>query len=350
ELETAQGPVLLNAAIQEHPAAILSEKVYEQFGELPFLLKVQDVKDILSIQVHPSKAEAAKGFEREEAAGIPLTAPDRNYKDKNHKPEMLVALSEFWLLHGFRQKAAIEAVLSEVPEFNVLVPFYKREGLQALYGFVMEMKQPEINALLSHLIKREIRRKHDGLLTKELPGWWIAKMFADKEVIGDIDRAVFSIYFFNIVKVMPGESVFQGAGVPHAYLEGQTIELMANSDNVLRAGLTPKHIDVPELMKHTQFESIVPLISEGVPGLTGEKIYPCPVPDFGIGKIELSGSIAYTNQARSLEIILVTAGGALVNNSFVLKRGEAMAVFAGGEYTIQASGHCTLFRAFVPAE
>jgi mannose-6-phosphate isomerase len=91
-----------------------------------------------------------------------------------------------------------------------------------------------------------------------MPGWWVAKIFDGKTEMGDIDRAVFSIYFFNIVKVNPGEAVFQSAGIPHAYLEGQCMELMANSDNVLRAGLTPKHIDVPELMKHTVFESIVP--------------------------------------------------------------------------------------------
>lgn len=348
ELETPQGPVSLHDAIQEHPAELLSQVVYERFGELPYLLKLQDVKDILSIQVHPGKEEAAAGFEREEAAGIPINAPNRNYKDKNHKPEMLVALSEFWLLHGFRSKTEIENVLEENPEFNVLLPYYKREGLKALYQFVMEMEQPEINALLNNLIKREIRRKNDGELTKEKPGWWIAKMFIEKELIGDIDRAVFSIYFFNIVKVNPGEGVFQGAGIPHAYLEGHTIELMANSDNVLRAGLTPKHIDVPELIKHTSFESITPQLIHGEPAKEGEKIYPCPVADFGIAKIELSGMVAYSGESGSLEIMVVTEGGALINNSLVLKRGEAVAIFAGASYTIEASGNCTLFRAFVP--
>lgn len=348
ELITDQGPQSLYSVIKEYPNEVLSATVYNRFGELPYLFKVQDVKDILSIQVHPSKSEAEKGFDREEAEGIPINAPYRNYKDRNHKPELLVALSEFWLLHGFRQNAEIEKILGETPEFNVLLPYFKKEGLKALYQFVMEMEQPEINALLINLVKREIRRKNDGELTKELPGWWIAKLFAPKEEIGDIDRAVFSIYFFNIVKVNPGESVFQGAGVPHAYLEGQTIELMANSDNVLRAGLTPKHIDVPELMKHTIFESIVPEVMQGNPLLTGEKVYPCPVRDFGIAQIELSSSVAYSSITKSLEIIIATEGGAFINNSLVLKRGEAVVIFAGESYTIQASGHCTLFRAFVP--
>ncbi len=349
ELVTHNGNISLYTMIQENPETVLSEKVVNRFGELPYLFKVLDVKDILSIQVHPSKQEAEKGFAREEAEGIPINAPYRNYKDKNHKPEMLVALSEFWLLHGFTQLSIIETRLEEVPEFNVLLPFYRREGLKALFQFIMEMQQPEINAMLTNLVKREIRRKHDGELTKEMPGWWIAKIFDGKNEIGDIDRATFSIYFFNIVKLQPGEAMFQGAGMPHAYMEGQCIELMANSDNVLRAGLTPKHIDVPELMKHTIFETIVPDIMQGNIVLPGEKIYPCPVPDFGMTKIELSATVSYTNQASSLEIWIVTDGGALVNNTLVLKRGEAFAALAGESYTIQASGNCTLFKAFVPA-
>lgn len=349
ELITHNGPVSLYAAIQEQPEKILSEKVYKRFGGLPYLFKVQDVKDILSIQVHPSKEEAEKGFDREEAEGIPLNAPHRNYKDRNHKPEMLVALSEFWLLHGFRQKAEIEKTLEEIPEFNIFLPYFRRDGLKALFQFVMEMEQPEINALLTNLIKRNIRRKNDNKLTREMPGWWVAKIFEGKEEIGDIDRAIFSIYFFNIVNLHPGEALFQGAGMPHAYMEGQCVELMANSDNVLRAGLTPKHIDVPELMKHTIFESIVPNVMKGSPLLTGEKAYNCPVDDFGITKIELTSAISYTATASSLEILIVTEGGAVVNNVLALKKGETIAVLPGETYHIHASGNCVLFRAFVPA-
>ncbi len=349
ELVTPGGPVSLQTLIKEDPVGMLNEKVFARFGELPFLLKVQDVKDILSIQVHPSKTEAEKGFDREEAEGIPLNAPHRNYKDRNHKPEMLITLSEFWLLHGFRQKADIEKVLEENPEFSILLPLYRKEGLQELYRFVMEMEQTDVNALLSTLIKREIRRKKEGLLTKEMPGWWVAKLFAGKDEPGDIDRAIFSIYFFNIVHLQPGEGLFQGAGMPHAYMEGQCVELMANSDNVLRAGLTPKHIDVPELMKHTSFEPVIPAIMKGITVQPGEKIYPCPVDDFGIARIELSASNGYTNTASSLEIIVITAGGIVVNNTLALKRGEAFAVLPGGEYHIHASGDSVLFKAFVPA-
>ncbi len=349
ELIMPEGNISLHKLIKEDPVTVISQKVTDSFGDLPYLFKVQDVNKILSIQVHPNLTEAGKGFDREEAEGIPINAPHRNYKDRNHKPEVLVALSEFWLLHGFRQKADIEYTLGEIPEFNVLLAYFRREGLKALYQFVMEMEQVDINGLLTNLIKREIRRKNDDQLTREMPGWWIAKLFDNnKGEIGDIDRAVFSIYFFNIVKVNPGEAVFQGAGIPHAYLEGQCMELMANSDNVLRAGLTTKHIDVPELMKHTLFESMVPEIIAGNEVLTGERIYACPVPDFGIAKIELGPTVSYSGTARSLEIMIVMEGGAFINNTLVLKKGEAVAIFAGENYTIEASGHCTLFKAFVP--
>jgi mannose-6-phosphate isomerase len=139
----------------------------------------------------------------------------------------------------------------------------------------MNMTQEDINILLTTLVKREIQAKKEGKLTKADPGWWVAKLYQDKETIGNIDRGVFSIYFFNIVKVEPGEAVFQGTGIPHAYLEGKTMELMASSDNVLRGGLTQKHIDIPELLRHTIFEGITPNIMKGLDSHTGEKIYPC---------------------------------------------------------------------------
>jgi mannose-6-phosphate isomerase len=136
----------LNQLIKEDPANTINQQVFDRFGELPYLFKVLDVKDMLSIQVHPTKAEAEKGFDAEEAAGIPISAPHRNYKDRNHKPEVMVALSDFWLLHGFRSAESLNKILEDVPEFNILIGLYRREGAQALYRFVMEMSQADINA------------------------------------------------------------------------------------------------------------------------------------------------------------------------------------------------------------
>ena len=350
-LITGEDEISLRDAINENPVLFIGQKVFSQFGELPYLFKVQDVKQMLSIQVHPSKTEAEKGFAVEEAAGIPANAPNRNYKDKNHKPEVMVALSDFWLLHGFKSKEALKETLETVPEFQPLVAIYGDGNYKTLSEHGMYMPQQEVNAMLVPLIQREIQRKQNGELTKADPGWWVSKLYEGREDWGNIDRGVFSIYFFNIVEAHPGEAVFQGAGVPHAYLEGQNVELMANSDNVLRGGLTPKHVDVGELLKHTVFEAIVPNIMKGEQKENGEINYPCPVPDFGISKIELGENGSYQNTAGSLEIFVVIDGSmhikGLVNNLSVVK-GEVAVVLTGETYHISTDSHMLAYKAFVP--
>jgi mannose-6-phosphate isomerase len=341
--------VNLNQFIAKDPSTIITDSVMNRFGELPYLLKVLDVKDMLSIQVHPTKESAELGFSEENKAGIPLNAPHRNYKDQNHKPEVMVALSEFWLLHGFKSKLALEEVLLDTPELTILLPLIKQEGIKGLYQFVMEMAQEDVNSMLEPLVKRAIRLKKEGSINKTNPGWWAAKLYEENGLTANIDRGIFSIYFFNIVQVNKGDAVFQKAGVPHAYLEGQNIELMANSDNVLRGGLTPKHVDVPELMKHTLFESVVPDIMKGNPGAGGELVYPCPEPDFGLSKIEMNAGVNYQATSFSLEILIVTEGSVIINQNMVLKKGEAAAILAETQYSLTTTGNCTIFKAFVPS-
>ena len=349
ELFDGAASISLDQFIQQNPIQVLGEKVFKQFKTLPYLFKVLDVNAMLSIQVHPSKAEAEKGFDAEEAAGIPLNAPNRNYKDSNHKPEIMVALSEFWLLHGFKSKEAIEKMLLDIQDFNTLIALFKTNGYRSLYKMLMQMEQAQVDHLLVPLVKRELRRKRDGELTKNQPGWWVAKLYEQQERLENIDRGIFSIYLFNIVQLQPGEAVFQGSGTPHAYLEGQNVELMANSDNVLRGGLTPKHIDVPELMKHILFEPVVPNILKG-DNFGNEKIYRCPVPDFGISKIDLHEGETYSFIAQSLEIFLITEGAIIVKGQEhrIIKKGEAFAAFHACKYAFTASGKTVLFKAFVP--
>ena len=356
-LLTENGEVNLNQLIKESPAETITTAVNDKFGELPYLFKLLDVHEMLSIQVHPTKAEAVKGFEAEEAAGVPINAPNRNYKDKNHKPEVMVALSEeFWLLHGFKPEQELADTLSLLHEFNVLLPLFKRDGYKGLYQYVMEMPQEDADSILASLVKKEVRRKLNNELSKDMPGWWVAKLYEHTDNYTNLDRGIFSIYFFNIVRIGKGEAIFQGAGIPHAYLEGQNAELMANSDNVLRGGLTPKHVDVPELMKHTLFQGIHPNVMKGKHlGAfdSMERNYPCPVPDFGINKIELNADNKYSEISTSFEIIIATEGGVVVNGSnnqnIVIKAGEVFAVLPGESYSITSSGHSVLFKAFVPA-
>ena len=348
-IEVNQQSVLLSDAIATDPKAALSDPVFNHFGALPYLFKVLDVKDMLSIQVHPTKEYAKVAFEKEEATGTALNAPSRNYKDTNHKPEIMLAMSEFWLLHGFKSEAKILETLENIAEFQVLIPLYKTEGLKGLYQFLMEMEQAQVDSLLITVVKRALRNKQDGKVNRTAPDWWVAKLYENAAGILPIDKGVFSIYLFNIVCVMPGQGIFQDAGVPHAYLEGQNVELMANSDNVLRGGLTPKHIDVEELIYNIKFESIVPAIIEGTKPCMGESVYPAPVQDFGIASITLDGSNGYTHEAESLDMFLVVEGGCVVNNQMTIKTGEAFVVFPGNKLNIHASGKTLIYRAFVPS-
>jgi mannose-6-phosphate isomerase len=336
--------------IKRDPDLLIGEKTRKQFGELPYLFKILDVKDMLSIQVHPSKEAAVKGFDKEEANGISINASNRNYKDKNHKPEAMIALSEFWLLHGFLSEDKLLNVIKIVPEFKGFEKIVLDGGYKSLYEYVMTLPQNEIDKLLSPLIEREVKRKKNNEISKHEPSWWAAKLFENENQIQNIDRGIFSIYFFNIVKLNPGEGVFQGAGLPHAYLEGQNVELMANSDNVLRGGLTPKHVDVPELMKHIIFEGIEPNVMKGIDLTSGEKNYPCPVEDFGISKIELNAGHTYQSQASSLEIIVIIDGELKASGINIIdaKKGEAIAILPGETYTISTTDKLCAYKAFVP--
>ena len=347
----ANKTIPLNKLIEEDKTKWLGESVAARFGGLPYLFKVLDVKDMLSIQVHPTKQEAEKGYARENETGISITSPHRNYKDDNHKPEVMVALSEFWLLHGFKEKSLLRQTLNEIPEFKTLLPIFDKEGYFGLYKYVMELPQTEVDNMLAPLLKKSEVAYKANQLSKTEPAYWACKTLPDVEdKYKNLDRGIFSIYFFNILQLHPGQAIFQGAGVPHAYLEGQNIELMANSDNVLRGGLTPKHIDVPELLKHTLFEGIVPEIMDGEK-IGAETIYHCPVPDFIVSKIELGKAEKYNHTAFSIEIVLVTEGEATIvndNKTIHLMQGEAAVAEALENYTITTNTGTILYKAGVP--
>lgn len=351
ELEAAT-PLPLNEYIAANPAETLGPVAAKRFGELPYLFKILDVKDMLSIQVHPTKTEAEKGFARENAEGIPLSAPNRNYKDANHKPEIMVALSEFWLLHGFLPEEKIRKVLQDVPELRSLAGIYEKDGYFGLYKTVMEMPQEKVNTLLRPLAERVLPAYRAGTLQKSDPAFWAARAIDnDPEGMNRLDRGIFSIYFFNIVYASPGEAIFQDAGIPHAYLEGQNAELMANSDNVLRGGLTPKHIDVEELLKHTRFEAVHPKILKGEPIHNGqERIYPTPAPDFVISTILLKTGETYTHTAAAPEIWIVQGGTGKASGSATLELAMGTTVFAafGEAYTITANEELVIFKAAIP--
>ncbi|OIQ38417.1 MAG: mannose-6-phosphate isomerase, class I [Bacteroidetes bacterium MedPE-SWsnd-G1] len=345
--------IKLNALISKDTKANLGLNISEKFGRLPFLFKVLDVHDMLSIQVHPSKKEAEKGFKKENKLGIPLTASNRNYKDDNHKPEIMVALSEFWLLHGFLTEKKLITCLNSTPELSHLVTDFKNDGYLGLYKKLMEESQEVTNTVLQPLIERVLPLYKQGELDKNSPDYWAAKAYETFCIEGFIDKGIYSIYLFNIVQANKGEAVFQDAGIPHAYLEGQNMELMANSDNVLRGGLTPKHVDVPELLKHVEFQETIPNIMQGELQTDGiERIYKSPAPDFELSQLVFSKEKSnYTNISKTAIIYIVVNGNAKIEDSDIsieIKKGEAIVVLAESNYSIEAEGDAILYKATAP--
>ncbi|HRF38817.1 MAG TPA: class I mannose-6-phosphate isomerase, partial [Saprospiraceae bacterium] len=256
---------------------------------------ILDVRKMLSIQAHPTIEKAREGFRRENEQGIPFTAAHRVYKDPNHKPEVMAALSDFWLLHGFKSPQDIESELARVPELRPLLEHFSHRDTAALYRHLMLMPQSEVDALLLPLRERLEPLFVAGELPKSSPDYWAALAFRDFELPGGhCDRGIFSIYLLHLAHIPQGQGIFQAAGVPHAYLEGQNVELMANSDNVFRGGLTPKYIAVEELLDNLVFEPTPPRLIEGSSLNEVETVYPTPAPDFELSRLELPAGTDYS--------------------------------------------------------
>lgn len=317
--------------------------------DLSYLFKILDVRDMLSIQVHPSKETAEIEFARENAEGIPLDSPHRCYKDPNHKPELVVALGDFWLLHGFKPTEELTDTLLNVAELRELVPVLNDSGYTGLYKHVMEMPQEEVNRILTPLIDNLNKIYESGEMEKSSPDYWAAKAHKTFSSEGNIDRGIFSIYFFNLVHLKKGEGIFQAAGVPHAYLEGQNVEIMANSDNVLRGGLTTKHVNVQELMKQVKCEATYPKILSPEADNEGERKYETPAEDFRLSVFELEAGDTVSFKPQGVEVVLLTEGIAEIddeNDTIRLQAGSpAAVVFPGHTVYLAAAVKSTVFRA-----
>lgn len=339
----------LTDLISSSPENCLNEQVVKYFGnQLPYLLKILDVKKMLSIQVHPNKKAAEKGFAAEEASGPARDAFNRNFRDDNHKPELMWALTDFWLLHGFRSKEAITEILNNIPEFASLKSVFEPDqDIAALYQYVMELPQVEVNEMLEPLKQRLEVAEREGKLDKHHPDFWANRAFKDFTTEEGYDRGMFSVYFLNLVYLKKGEAIFQDSGILHAYLEGANVELMANSDNVLRGGLTPKYVDVPELMKHVHFKSIVPNISKPMPLSPVRSVVKTPAPDFELSCIELSDDQFYSRQqGNGPEIYIVMEGKITVDGTHEFSKGESF--FVPDVAEIKVSGNGIVFCAGVP--
>jgi mannose-6-phosphate isomerase len=343
------GPATLDLAIQDDPVGLLGPEVCDRFGnELPFLFKVLAACVPLSIQAHPNHEQARAGWARENAEGIPLDAPRRNYRDPNHKPELLCALTPFTALKGFRAGDELARGLAPIarPELSQEVGRLAREAtpaaLRALFARLMTLDADEREPLLRRARAEAERRADDA-------AWgWVGRLLEAHP--GDV--SALAPLYLNLVTLAPGEAFFLPAGELHAYLEGTGLELMANSDNVLRGGLTPKHVDLQELMAILVFEPrpVERLVAQ--PDGPGCSSFKTPAREFELGLIELADGRPFTASAgRGVEILLQLEGASRIAHGDAatsLSRGTSVLVPAAlPSYTIEGAGR--LARARVPA-
>lgn len=331
----------LREVIEQDKTRLLGSAVANRFGELPFLFKVLCADQPLSIQVHPNKKNSETGFAKENAAGIPLDAAERNYKDPNHKPELVFALTPFLAMNAFREFSDIVSLLQPVAGAHPAIAHFLQapgaERLSELFAALLNMQGEEKSRALAVL--KSALGNHSG------EPWQTIRLIS--EFYPD-DSGLFSPLLLNVVKLNPGEAMFLFAETPHAYLQGVALEVMANSDNVLRAGLTPKYIDIPELVANVKFtpKPANELLTQ--PTQHGAELdFPIPVDDFAFSLHDLSTSETQLAQ-QSAAIVFCVEGEAVLSKAsqqLVLKAGES-AFIAANESPVGVSGTGRVARVF----
>lgn len=297
----------LNTLIDSHPELYLGKKVAQTYHRLPYLFKVLCAAQPLSVQVHPNKKYAEVGFAKENAAGIPLDSPLRNYKDDNHKPELIYALTPFKAMNAFRPLDEIAALLDFVsaahPDIQLFVQSPSEEKLSRLFAQLLNLTGAQKELALGVL--------KAALNSRQGEPWDSIKQMVS---LYPEDNGLFTPLLLNVIELQPGEAMFLYARTPHAYLEGVGLEVMANSDNVLRAGLTNKHIDIPELIANIDFNSTPAHDLLNIPEKSGNIWkYHIPVEDFSFNIYSINHSgVTLTNDTAS---ILFCIEGELVLNS-----------------------------------
>lgn len=352
EVRTGSGWTSLADWIRRDPEAVLGREAARAFGgELPFLLKVIAPERPLSLQAHPGAAQARAGFERENAAGVPLDAPHRCYRDPNPKPELLCALTPFAALCGFRAEEEIVAQVDALRARRLAALLgdlrlrRDREHLRRFFEALMRLGGDERAAVVGEAVAAAIAGG-DSLVRS-----WIHELA--EAYPGD--PGVLSPLFLNVLELQPGQALFLAAGELHTYLHGVAVEIMANSDNVLRGGLTSKHVDVPELLAALTFESGPPEVL--TPRSLGSvaAVYDAPVGEFALATLRPRFDAAFeSGRERSVEILFCAEGEAAIEDVgsgevTPLPRGSA-ALVAAAVSGYRLKGDATIFRAAVPRD
>jgi mannose-6-phosphate isomerase len=329
------GRTSLLDALGADPKQLLGPERSEKWDStLPFLLKVLAADEPLSLQAHPSIEQARAGFAKEDAAGIARDASDRNYKDANHKPELICALTELHALVGFRDPAVTVRLLRalEVPELaghaELLAAQPDADGLRALFTTWITLPQAVLDTLVPALQEGCVGLAgSDGEFSTE------ARTVLELSERYPGDAGVLAALLLNRVSIEPGEALYLPAGNLHAYLSGAGIEIMANSDNVLRGGLTPKHVDVPELLRVLDFHSTPPPIVTGKPD--GDWVrYDTPAVEFLLRRFDGAPGSPVSLPEGGPRILLCTAGQACIRSlGGELEIGRGASVWLGAADT-----------------
>ncbi|MCF8095044.1 MAG: mannose-6-phosphate isomerase, class I [Desulfobacteraceae bacterium] len=338
----------LDEWIRKDPEGVLGKSIAEKYeNTLPYLFKVLAADQPLSIQAHPDRTHAARGFDRENQQGIALDVSHRNYRDPWPKPEMICAIEPFCAMIGFRNPLEIKDQLGRIcpnvlePEIRALQDQPDENGIRNFFYSLMTLHETRRKKIISEALMRV--KKIDS----PEAGWigHLSEFYPD-------DIGVLSPTFLNLVTIQPKEAVFLYPGVIHAYLHGLGIEIMANSDNVLRGGLTQKHIDPEELFRTVRFFPEPPYYIKPRPATRFENDYPAGAEEFALSEIKISPDCTWHSPAvHGAEILLCMQGEAKVSNkgenSISIKQGGSVLVPAGsGEY--QITGNALFYRAGVP--
>lgn len=335
----------------EDPVEMLGQKAADRFGNrIPYLFKVLAAAQPLSIQAHPDKTQAQKGFAAENRRNIPLDAGHRNYRDDNHKPECICALTPFWGLNGFRPIAETVDYLSRCcpnglkNELGLLCDRSRPDRLKIFFTSLMSLRNETRHKVIDEALNQAQNRIDEDAAFR----WVVALHAAYPSDIG-----VLAPLFLNLVCLEPGQAMFLQAGELHAYLDGLGIELMANSDNVLRGGLTPKHVDLPELLRVLNFDEKKIDILSPVKIREYELVYDTPAEEFRLSVVCLSADRSYLSpKRRSVEILLCTDGEAIMTDAggketLQVQKGKSVVVPAAVD-RYRIDGQAVLYKAAVP--
>ncbi len=330
--------VLLSDFIAKDMHAVLGQHTAEMFGELPYLFKILNAGNALSVQVHPNKSQAEEGFALEKQLGMSMDDPKKNYRDANHKPELVYALTSYQAMNGFRPYDEIIALFIALnsddlmDDIQQLTLDQSETGLTTFFTSILSKSDEEKEKLLAALLRHAEANKEEFI--------WSIVCKLSTQYPGDI--GLFAPLMLNTITLNPGEAMYLDAGIPHAYIEGTGLEIMANSDNVLRAGLTPKHIDLNELVKCTDF---VPLPTDTIrlaPTVQGQEAnYEIPVSDFKFSVFAQCESV--TVKTDSAEILLAIDADVVLTHAsgetLTFAKGESVFIPAYvGEYSVTCQG------------